>query len=168
MSSHREAPEISRDPVADSTDLYAFVSPDQADTVTLIANYIPLQEPSGGPNFYAFGEMHGVRYEIHVDNDGDGQPDVTYRFDFETRLRDTETFLYNTGPITELDSPTWNNRQFYSVTKVGDDGKATVLGCSSAAGAGRPDCTLFCGPAGQLLDRAHRHPLSAPETRPRT
>ena len=56
MSSHREAPEISRDPVADSTDLYAFVSPDQPDTVTLIANYIPLQEPSGGPNFYSFGE----------------------------------------------------------------------------------------------------------------
>ena len=55
MSSHREAPEISQDPVADSTDLYAFVSPDQPDTVTLIANYIPLQEPAGGPNFYEFG-----------------------------------------------------------------------------------------------------------------
>ena len=116
MSSHREAPEISRDPAADSTDLYAFVSPDQPDTVTLIANYIPLQEPAGGPNFYDFG--NAVRYEIHVDNDGDGQPDVTYRFDFKTELRDKETFLYNTGPITALDSPNWNNRQFYTVRKV--------------------------------------------------
>src|SRR5260370_40771799 len=116
MSSHREAPEISRDPAADSTDLYAFVSPDQPDTVTLIANYIPLQEPAGGPNFYDFG--NAGRYEIHVDNDGDGQPDVTYRFDFKSELRDKHTFLYNTGPITALDSPTWNNRQFYSVRKL--------------------------------------------------
>ena len=76
MSSHREAPEISKDPVADSTDVYAFVSPDQPDTVTLIANYIPLQGPAGGPNFYEFGD--DVLYEIHIDNDGDGQADITY------------------------------------------------------------------------------------------
>ena len=69
MSSHREAPEISKDPVADSTDLYAFVSPDQPDTVTLISNYIPLEAPDGGPNFYEFGD--DVLYEIHIDNDGD-------------------------------------------------------------------------------------------------
>ena len=66
MSSHREAPEISKDPVADSTDVYAFVSPDRPDTVTLIANYIPLQKPDGGPNFYEFGD--DVLYEIHVSN----------------------------------------------------------------------------------------------------
>ena len=78
MSSHREAPEISKDPVADSTDVYAFVSPDRPDTVTLIANYIPLQEPAGGPNFYEFGD--DVLYEIHIDNDGDGRADVTYQF----------------------------------------------------------------------------------------
>src|SRR6516162_7869162 len=129
MSSHREAPEISKDPVADSTDLYAFVSPDQPDTVTLITNYIPLQEPSGGPNFYEFGDS--VRYEINVDNNGDGLADVTYRFDFETRLRDKDTFLYNTAPITALDSPSWNNRQFYTVRKVGPKGGAgTVLGAN--------------------------------------
>jgi Domain of unknown function (DUF4331) len=122
MSSHREAPEISQDPVADSTDLYAFVSPDQPDTVTLIANYIPLQEPSGGPNFYSFGEFPDVHYAIHIDNDGDGKPDVTYRFDFKTSLRDEDTFLYNTGPITALDSPDWNNRQFYTVSRVGGKG----------------------------------------------
>ena len=71
MSSHREAPEISKDPVADSTDVYAFVSPDKPDTVTLIANYIPLQGPAGGPNFYEFGD--DVLYEIHIDNNGDGR-----------------------------------------------------------------------------------------------
>jgi len=128
MSSHREAPEISRDPVADSTDLYAFVSPDQPDTVTLIANYIPLQEPAGGPNFYAFGDDDEVRYDIHVDNDGDGRPDVTYRFRFHSQLLDSETFLYNTGPITALDSPNWNNRQFYSVWKIVDQGPGKLLG----------------------------------------
>jgi Domain of unknown function (DUF4331) len=131
MSSHREAPEIAKDPVADSTDLYAFVSPGQPDTVTLIANYIPLQEPSGGPNFYEFGESREVRYEINVDNDGDGLADVTFRFDFDTRLRDKSTFLYNTGPIRELDSPNWNSRQFYTVHKVGPEGgEGTVLGAN--------------------------------------
>src|SRR5215470_9368220 len=136
MSSHREAPEISRDPAADSTDLYAFVSPDQPDTVTLIANYVPLQEPAGGPNFYDFGNV--VRYEIHVDNDGDGRPDVTYRFDFNGKLRDKETFLYNTGPITSLDSPAWNNRQFYTVRKVNAAGREMVLGKHLAC----PPCNI--------------------------
>jgi hypothetical protein len=116
MSSHREAPEISKDPVADSTDVYAFVSPDRPSTVTLIANYIPLEEPAGGPNFYEFGD--DVRYEIHVDTNGDGQADITYQFQFTTRLRDPDTFLYNTGPIRSLDSPNWNSRQFYTVTRV--------------------------------------------------
>ncbi|WP_042434050.1 DUF4331 domain-containing protein [Streptacidiphilus anmyonensis] len=125
MSSHREAPEISKDPVADSTDLYAFVSPDARDTVTLIANYIPLQNPAGGPNFYEFGD--DVLYEIHIDNDGDGRADVTYRFRFATHLRNNDTFLYNTGPIDSLDSPNWNRRQTYSVTRV-EHGRETVLG----------------------------------------
>ena len=111
MSSHREAPEISKDPVADNTDVYAFVSPDAPTTVTMIANYIPLQGPDGGPNFYEFGD--DVLYAIHVDNDGDGMPDVTYRFRFTTKLRDRDTFLYNTGPITSLTSTSWNRRQFY-------------------------------------------------------
>jgi len=125
MSSHREAPEISKDPVADSTDLYAFVSPDQPDTVTLIANYIPLEGPAGGPNFYAFGD--DVLYEILVDNNGDGQADVTYQFSFQTALSDPNTFLYNTGPILSLDSPNWNRRQTYTVTQV-KNGQSDVLG----------------------------------------
>ena len=137
MSSHREAPEISMDPVADSTDLYAFVSPDRPNTVTLIANYIPLQAPAGGPNFYQFGD--DVRYEIHIDNDGDGQADVTYRFTFTSRLRDPETFLYNTGPIKALNSPNWNSRQFYSVRKIMDNGgTGTELGKNLAC----PPCNI--------------------------
>jgi hypothetical protein len=125
MSSHREAPEISKDPVADSSDLYAFVSPDHPDTVTLIANYVPLQLPAGGPNFFEFGD--DVLYEIHVDKNGDGRPDLTYQFRFRTELRNDRTFLYNTGPIESLDSENWNRRQFYSVTRVDESGKHTVL-----------------------------------------
>jgi hypothetical protein len=136
VSSHREAPEIAKDPVADSTDVYAFVSPDRADTVTLIANYVPLQEPAGGPNFYEFGD--DVRYEIHIDNNGDAQPDVTYRFQFQTKLRDPGTFLYNTGPILSLDSPDWNRRQFYTVSKIDAQGTATGLG----AGLACPPCSI--------------------------
>jgi hypothetical protein len=117
MSSHREAPEISKDPVADSTDVYAFVSPDKPDTVTLIANYIPLQGPAAGPNFYEFGD--DVLYEIHIDNNGDGQPDISYQFRFSTQVADPGTFLYNVGPIESLTSTNWNRRQSYSVARNG-------------------------------------------------
>jgi hypothetical protein len=135
MSSHREAPEISKDPVADSTDVYAFVSPNRPDSVTLIANYIPLQGPAGGPNFYEFGD--DVLYEIHVDNNGDAKPDITFQFRFQTSLEDANTFLYNTGPILSLKSPNWNSRQTYTVTQV-KGGKSTVL----AAGISCPPCNI--------------------------
>ncbi|MBV9382748.1 MAG: DUF4331 domain-containing protein [Streptosporangiaceae bacterium] len=135
MSSHREAPEISKDPVADSTDVYAFVSPDSPGTVTLIANYIPLQEPAGGPNFYEFGD--DVLYEIHIDNSGDGRADISYRFRFRTELADPDTFLYNTGPITSLESPNWNRRQFYTLTRASRDHE-TVLGDGLAC----PPCNI--------------------------
>ncbi len=116
MSSHREAPEISKDPVADSTDVYAFVSPDKPDTVTIIANYIPLEDPAAGPNFYEFGD--DVAYHLHISNSGTGQADITYTFRFETRVRNPKTFLYNTGPITGIRDKTFNRRQFYSVTRT--------------------------------------------------
>src|SRR5579862_4628317 len=115
MSSHREAPEISKDPVADSTDLYAFVSPDKPDTVTIIANYIPLEAAAGGPNFYEFGP--DVLYEIHIDSTGDGYPNISYQFRFTTTVETPGTFLYNTGPISSLTDPNWSRRQTYSVTK---------------------------------------------------
>jgi hypothetical protein len=133
MSSHREAPEISKDPVADSTDLYAFVSPDVAGTVTLIANYIPLEAPDGGPNFYEFGDE--VLYEIHVDNDGDGSADVTFQFRFTTVNNIPSSFLYNDGPITSLTAPSstsnWNRQQTYTLTRVDRGGRgpsSTLLG----------------------------------------
>jgi Domain of unknown function (DUF4331) len=124
-SSHREAPLISQDPAADNTDLYAFVSPDRPDSVTIIANYVPLEQPAGGPNFASFGD--DVRYEINVDNTGDGQEDITYRFRFHTDTRNPNTFLYNTGPIDSLDDTDWNRPQSYRVTRV-KNGVATVLG----------------------------------------
>ncbi len=123
MSSHREAPEISKDPVADSTDLYAFVS--AGSTVTLIANYIPLQLPAGGPNFYEFGD--DVLYQIHIDNDGDGRADISYGFRFHTTVRDPGIFLYNTGTISSLTDKNWNRFQTYDVT-VTSGQRTTTLG----------------------------------------
>ncbi len=134
MSSHREAPEISKDPAADNADVYAFVSPDKPDTVTLITNFVPLQDPPGGPNFFEFGD--DVLYSIYIDNDGDGEPEISYVFQFSTRLRDPNTFLYNTGPITSLDSGSWNKRQFYSVTRVEGD-NTTAYGTGVANGKGK-------------------------------
>jgi hypothetical protein len=129
-SSHREAPLISQDPTADNTDLYAFVSPDRPNTVTIIANYIPLESPAGGPNFPAFDDT--VLYEINVDNDGDASEDLTYQFRFHTETRNPETFLYNTNTIDSLDDPDWNRPQTYSVTLVqrgpGHSERSEVLG----------------------------------------
>ncbi len=92
-SSHREAPLISNDPLADNTDLYAFRSPDNPDMVTIIACYVPMQLPHGGPNYYGFGE--NIRYEIHIDNNiattGD---DIIYRFTFKKVYEDPTTFFY--------------------------------------------------------------------------
>jgi hypothetical protein len=129
MSSHREAPEISKDPSADNTDLYAFVSPDEPDTVTLIANYIPFELPYGGPNFNELAD--DVRYEIKISNAGDARADITYRFEFSTMIRNSETFLYNTGPITSPTDATWNRPQTYRVTRLrrrGDEVEVRVLG----------------------------------------
>jgi hypothetical protein len=134
MSSHKEAPGIAKDPAADSTDVYAFVSPDAPDTVTILANYVPLQDPDGGPNFFEFGAktvVNGapatgddVLYEINIDNTGTGKPSITYQFVFTTTITDPNTFLYNTGPITYSSgaySSSWNRRQTYTVTRVDTD-----------------------------------------------
>lgn len=115
-SSHREAPSISGDPKADATDLYAFVSPDEDDTVTLIANYVPFQEPAGGPNFYTFSD--DVLYEIKIDNDGDAMEDISYQYRFMTTIANPKTFLYNTGAIMMLGATEQNVKQVYSLTKV--------------------------------------------------
>jgi hypothetical protein len=143
MSSHREAPEISKDPVADSTDVYAFVSPDQPETVTLIANYIPLQAPDGGPNFYEFAD--DVLYEIHIDNTGDGNPDISYQFRFTTVNNIPSSFLYNDGPITSLTPPSpssnWNRQQTYTLTRVDNNPGNRWRNASIVLGSG-----LLCPP----------------------
>ena len=121
---HREALQISQDPVADNTDTYAFVSPDKPDTVTLVGNWIPLEEPAGGPNFHNFGD--DVKYTLNVDNNGDAVDDIVWEFRFSTKVQNGNTFLYNTGPITALNDPDFNIRQTYSVAKV-ENGRRTVL-----------------------------------------
>jgi hypothetical protein len=122
-SSHREAPAIAGDPGADNTDLYAFVSPDDPNSLTIIANYVPLEEPAGGPNFFPFDPQ--VKYEIKIDNSGDGKSDVTYSFRFSTKRTATNfagipTFLYNDGPVTELKDPNLLVRQTYDLWRNGD------------------------------------------------
>lgn len=125
MSSHREAPEISKDPVADNTDTYAFVSPDKPDTVTIITNYLPAEAPAGGPTFFEFG--NDVAYTIHVDNNGDGVADIEFQFTFESRIENPNTFLYNTGPIKSLTDPNWSKRQFYKILRT-DRWETVLLG----------------------------------------
>jgi hypothetical protein len=135
MTSHREAPGISSDPAADNTDVYAFVSPDKPSTVTLISNFIPLQGAAAGPNFYRFDPT--VLYEIMIDNDGDGEEEITYQFRFQTNISNSATFLYNVGQVTYNSSTNsftnLNVQQTYSVIKVlgprrsPEPGQVTVL-----------------------------------------
>jgi len=124
-SSHREAPLTAADPQADNTDTYAFVSPDKSGSVTLVANWIPFEEPGGGPNFYPFSPS--AHYNIKLDTNGDSLPDITYQWQFKTiDLRGTKTFLYNNGPVTSLTDPNLLFRQTYTLTKIAG-GRATVL-----------------------------------------
>ena len=142
-SSHREAPAISGDPRADNTDTYAFVSPDRPNTVTLIANWIPFEEPNGGPNFYPFAE--DARYNINVDNDGDGRADVTYTWRFKNHVRQPDNqFLYNTGVVEHLNSPNLNFYQTYTLVKRTPNGARVLLADrkvapSNAGPASMPD-----------------------------
>src|SRR4026207_134267 len=134
-SSHRAAPLPSQDPLADNTDVYAFVSPAHPDRVTLIANFIPFEEGYGGPNFFKFDD--NVLYEIMVDNDADAVEDVTYQFQFRTSIGNPNTFLYNTGPITSLESTSFNVKQFYDVTRI--EGKRLLgRGHQTVLGSGLP------------------------------
>jgi hypothetical protein len=114
-SSHREAPLSSLDPTGDDTDLYAFSAPDAPGSLTLVANWIPFEDPAGGPNFYRFDDR--AAYYLNIDNTGDGQADVRYRFKFRTRVRNPNSFLYALPGVTGIGDPKLNVVQTYSVTR---------------------------------------------------
>ena len=101
-------------------------------------------------------------YEIHIDNDGDADADITYQFQFRTELRNLDTFLYNTGPISSLDDTNWNKRQFYSVTRIQEHGKAALL----AEGLASPPCNIgpFSTPNYAALAQAAVHRVPTGET----
>ncbi|MCY7344216.1 MAG: DUF4331 domain-containing protein [Pseudonocardia sp.] len=125
-SSHREAPLIADAPAYDNTDLYAFVSPDKPDTVTSVSNWFGLQEPNGGPTFYPRAD--DARYNILIDSDGDAKPDVTYRYEFTTDNKaQLDTFLYANGPVETLDDENLLFKQYWTPTRIGEDGKEQVL-----------------------------------------
>ncbi|MFJ2904777.1 DUF4331 domain-containing protein [Streptomyces sp. NPDC087212] len=115
-SSHREAPLISGQPQYDNTDVYAFVSPDKPDTTTIIANWIPFEDPAGGPNFFTFAD--DAQYDLHIDNNGDAEGELLLRYTFTTHTKNEKTFLYNTGPVTSLDDPDLNITQTYDLELI--------------------------------------------------
>ncbi|MBM4367018.1 MAG: DUF4331 domain-containing protein [Deltaproteobacteria bacterium] len=127
-SSHREAPGISLDPSADITDFYMFNDPNDSSKVVFIMNVIPMELPGGGPNFYRFDD--NVMYAINIDNEGDGEEDIVFQFQFATTFSDLDafglpTFLYNIGDVATRSN--LYQQTTYSVTRV-DDGVATTLG----------------------------------------
>ena len=124
-SSHREAPLTAADPQIDNTDVYAFVSPDRPDSVTLVSSWIPFEEPAGGPNFYLWAEH--TNYDINISNDGGTNADITYRWKFTTHYRNPNTFLYNTGPVTSLNDPDLNIYQTYDLWKIANGHKNRLL-----------------------------------------
>ena len=119
-SSHREAPLISQDAEADNTDFYFFRDPNDSSMVDFVANYVGLELPQSGPNFTRFGD--DVLYEIHVDNNGDVEDDITYQFRFRTITQNPNTFLYNTFTIGSANDANQNVQQFYSVQRVDSSG----------------------------------------------
>lgn len=124
-SSHREAPFISTDPSVDNTDVYAFVSPDAPTTVTIIGDWIPLEQAASGPNFFKFAD--DAVYEINLDTMGNARASITYQFQFHSQTLNANTFLYNTGPVNNINDSTLNVRQFYSVTRIRRDASSAII-----------------------------------------
>jgi Domain of unknown function (DUF4331) len=114
-SSHREAPLTALDPTADDTDLYAFKAPDATNALTMIANWIPFEDPAGGPNFYRFDDR--ATYYLNIDNTGDGRYDIRYQFRFKTHVRDKGSFLYALPGVSSISDPKLNVFQTYTITR---------------------------------------------------
>jgi hypothetical protein len=114
-SSHREAPLSALDPTADDTDVYAYTAPDATGALTVASNWIPFEDPAGGPNFYRFDDR--ADYYINVDNTGDGNYDVRYQFKFKTKVRNPDSFLYALPGVSAISDPKLNIVQTYKVTR---------------------------------------------------
>jgi hypothetical protein len=114
-SSHREAPNTALDPSADDTDVYAFTANDAPGSLTVVANWIPFEDPAGGPNFYRFDDR--AHYYINVDNTGDGVKDVRYEFQFKTKVRNKNSFLYALPGVTSIRDPKLNVIQRYNIVR---------------------------------------------------
>src|SRR5919112_5591171 len=112
-SSHREAPRILTDPTADNTDVYAFTAPDAPGSLTVVADWIPLEEPAGGPYFGKLDPK--ARYYVKIDNTGDGRPDVAYRWKFRSRFRTPESFLDAAPTVDSIGDPDLNFTQTYDL-----------------------------------------------------
>ena len=123
-SSHREAPLIAGTPQYDNTDTYAFRSPEKQNTVTLVANWLPFEEPAGGPNFYSFAT--DAQYDIKIDNNHDAKPDVIFRWTFKDHYVTKDTFLAANGPVTSLKDKNLNFYQTYKLVKI-KHGKTKVI-----------------------------------------
>jgi uncharacterized protein DUF4331 len=114
-SSHREAPLTALDPTADDTDIYAFTAPDATDKLTVAANWIPFEDPAGGPNFYRFDDR--AHYYINIDNTGDGVYDIRYQFAFKTHYLNKNSFLYALPGVSGIHDPKLQVQQSYTVTR---------------------------------------------------
>ena len=112
-SSHREAPLTMLDPSADDTDVYAFKAPDAPEALTIVGNWIPFEDPAGGPNFYRFDDR--ATYYFNIDNTGEGRYDIRYRFKFKTTVRNKNSFLYALPGVSSINDPKLNVVQTYSV-----------------------------------------------------
>ena len=112
-SSHREAPSSSSDPTADNTDLYAFTAPDAPGSLTIVSNWIPFEDPSGGPYFGKLDPK--ARYYVKIDNTGDGREDVAYRWQFKQQFRNPNSFLYAAPTVDSVDDPDINFVQTYDL-----------------------------------------------------
>ena len=143
-SSHREAPYILGDPQADNTDTYAFVSPNNADNVTLVASWNGFQDPAGGPNFHPWDAT--AAYDINIDNDGDAKPDIVYRWDFKDidkrgqaeRGEADGTFLYADGPVTSLTDDNLLFRQTYDLKVLVEQADGTMAETAAPLTTGAP------------------------------
>ena len=141
-SSHREAPLSSLDPTADDTDVYAFKAPDAPNALTVVANWIPFEDPAGGPNFYRFDDR--ATYYVNVDNTGDGRYDVRYRFRFRTTVANKQSFLYALPGVQSIKDSKLNVEQSYTLTRlVYRNGR---LASSRVLGTGLPVAPNNVGP----------------------